>query len=530
MAIILPFLGSVLAPTLFLAVFIFFLAFYRLKIESTPDTKPPEVTKEDEESCQDCSCGKNKCEINRISIIYGTSTGTAKDFAWKLAEEAEEQDLKVDVNNVANLEAEEFLPLEASKKGSILVFLISTYTEGTPPESANWFYKWLSESAEDFRIQHSLLKGLKFAVFGLGNSSYQDHFNVIGRNCDKFLFKLSGERFLSLALGDENDDLEADFQNWKAKLMKAIQKKNTTEEETEEAEEEAVVSESEEDMSDTEELVDLEDLGKVMKKAKEVPNGAPKEMLTPSLRQSLSKQGYKLIGSHSGVKICRWTKAMMRGRGGCYKHTFYGIESHRCMETTPSLACANKCVFCWRHHSNPVGTEWKWAMDQPELILDGALENHYKMIKQMKGVPGVLPERYEEGFNVRHCALSLVGEPIMYPEINRFVELLHSKQISSFLVTNAQFPDAMKAMKPCTQLYVSIDASTKETLKKVDRPLHKDFWERFICSLEELGKKTQRTVYRLTLVKVSHFSQKSISEKILRFFSDAFSKVEILTL
>ena len=39
---------------------------------------------------------------------------------------------------------------------------------------------------------------------------------------------------------------------------------------------------------------------------------------------------------------------MMRGRGGCYKHTFYGIESHRCMETTPSLACANKCVFCWR--------------------------------------------------------------------------------------------------------------------------------------------------------------------------------------
>ncbi len=35
---------------------------------------------------------------------------------------------------------------------------------------------------------------------------------------------------------------------------------------------------------------------------------------------------------------------MLRGRGGCYKHTFYGIESHRCMETTPSLACANKAA------------------------------------------------------------------------------------------------------------------------------------------------------------------------------------------
>lgn len=64
-------------------------------------------------------------------------------------------------------------------------------------------------------------------------------------------------------------------------------------------------------------------------------------------------RGLVWAGSHSGVKLCRWTKSMLRGRGGCYKHAFYGIESHRCMEATPSLACANKCVFCWRHHTNP---------------------------------------------------------------------------------------------------------------------------------------------------------------------------------
>ncbi len=28
-------------------------------------------------------------------------------------------------------------------------------------------------------------------------------------------------------------------------------------------------------------------------------------------------------------------------------------------------------------------------------------------------------ERLEEAYNVKHCALSLVGEPIMYPEINK---------------------------------------------------------------------------------------------------------------
>mgnify|MGYP001800372747 FL=1 len=62
-----------------------------------------------------------------------------------------------------------------------------------------------------------------------------------------------------------------------------------------------------------------------------------KEMVTPVVRASLTKQGYKIIGTHSGVKLCRWTKSMLRGRGGCYKHAFYGIASHRCMETTPSL-------------------------------------------------------------------------------------------------------------------------------------------------------------------------------------------------
>ena len=30
---------------------------------------------------------------------------------------------------------------------------------------------------------------------------------------------------------------------------------------------------------------------------------------------------------------------------------------------------ANKCVFCWRHHKNPVGTEWKWSMDPPDQWL-----------------------------------------------------------------------------------------------------------------------------------------------------------------
>ncbi|XP_039526483.1 S-adenosyl-L-methionine-dependent tRNA 4-demethylwyosine synthase TYW1 isoform X2 [Pimephales promelas] len=301
-------------------------------------------------------------------------------------------------------------------------------------------------------------------------------------------------------------------------------------------------------------VIDMEDLGNVMnrmKKAKRMEgdeeeslrvklskqNGVRKsetkeerrEMITPALRDALTKQGYKLIGSHSGVKLCRWTKSMLRGRGGCYKHTFYGIESHRCMETTPSLACANKCVFCWRHHTNPVGTEWRWKMDPAEKIIQEAMENHRNMIRQFRGVPGVRPERFEEGLTVKHCALSLVGEPIMYPEINTFLRLLHQQNISSFLVTNAQFPEEIRNLVPVTQLYVSVDASTKDSLKKIDRPLFKDFWQRFLDSLRALGEKQQRTVYRLTLVKAWNVDELKAYSDLIALGQPDFIEVKGVT-
>ncbi|XP_075928758.1 S-adenosyl-L-methionine-dependent tRNA 4-demethylwyosine synthase TYW1B isoform X5 [Petromyzon marinus] len=221
--------------------------------------------------------------------------------------------------------------------------------------------------------------------------------------------------------------------------------------------------------------------------------------------------------------------SMLRGRGGCYKHAFYGIESHRCMEATPSLACANKCIFCWRHHTNPVGTEWRWKMDPPELILQEALENHMAMIRQFKGVPGVRPERFQEGLVAQHCALSLVGEPIMYPEINRFLRLLHRRGLSSFVVTNAQFPDEIRTLEPVTQLYVSVDASTRESLRRIDRPLFKDFWTRFLDSLRALSEKGQRTVYRLTLVKAWNVEEVTAYANLVALGNPDFIEVKGVT-
>ena len=249
-------------------------------------------------------------------------------------------------------------------------------------------------------------------------------------------------------------------------------------------------------------ILDVEDMGNVIKSQSSTKKSAePKEMVTPKQAKALKKEGYKLIGTHSAVKLCRWTKHQLRGRGGCYKHTHYGITSYQCMEATPSLACANKCVFCWRHHKNPVGREWRWKTDEPKMIVEEAVKTHVDMIKETRGIPGIQMDRWAAAHKVRHCALSLVGEPIMYPKINELLHELHERKISTFLVTNGQHPQAINDLIPITQLYVSVDASTPETLEAVDRPLFKDAWDRLKTSLSCLKNKGQRTVARLTVVK-----------------------------
>ena len=72
----------------------------------------------------------------------------------------------------------------------------------------------------------------------------------------------------------------------------------------------------------------------------------------------------------------------------------------------------------------------------------------------------MLAARVAEGMDPRHCALSLVGEPIMYPHINELVGLLHARRISTFLVTNAQVGGIFfsnRCCKPLSNLEVSRD-------------------------------------------------------------------------
>jgi len=82
---------------------------------------------------------------------------------------------------------------------------------------------------------------------------------------------------------------------------------------------------------------------------------------------------------------------------------------------------------------------------------------------------------------------------------------------------------------PVTQLYVSIDAGTKDALKKIDRPLFKDFWERYLASLDALRNKQQRTVYRLTLVKSYNMNEIADYARLVARGTPSFIEVKGVT-
>ncbi len=240
----------------------------------------------------------------------------------------------------------------------------------------------------------------------------------------------------------------------------------------------------------------------------------------------MERQQYRIIGNHSAVKTCGWTKKMIRGEGSCYKHKFYGIQSHRCVQMTTSISCANRCTFCWRDYKAPVSKEWKWDIDEPAGIIDGSIEAHNNLLVGFKGNRKTIKKLMDESEQPRHVALSLTGEPITYPRFNELCGEFHRRKISTFVVTNAQYPEAIKNLKSCTQLYVSVDAPNIKLLNEVDKPLFPDYWERLQQSLKYMSEKKYRTAVRLTLVKGVNDSDLEGYRKLIELGDPDFVEVK----
>jgi len=227
-------------------------------------------------------------------------------------------------------------------------------------------------------------------------------------------------------------------------------------------------------------------------------------MLSELKKKDLEKQGYRLVGNHSAIKICLWTKKSIRNEDVCYKNTFYGISSHRCVQITPCMhVCSHRCSHCWRDIDFTL-PKWKGPVDDPKDIIDGYIKAHIKYLQGFGGNPKTNRKKYPEALKPKHFAISLSGEPTFYPKLPELIKELKKRKITSFLVTNGTNPAMLKKLlekkiQP-TQLYITLPAPDEQTYKKICNPLIKDGWKKILHSLKLL-KKFKRSVIRLTLVK-----------------------------
>jgi tRNA wybutosine-synthesizing protein 1 len=211
--------------------------------------------------------------------------------------------------------------------------------------------------------------------------------------------------------------------------------------------------------------------------------------------QTLTKQGYHLVGS-GAVKPCLWLNRSLRGGDQCYKHHFYGISSHRCVQMTPTLECNHHCLHCWRPIDDPVPTKEHL---EPAELLDGILRGQQKFISGYGGAKTTDLERLAEAREPKHVALSLMGEPTLYPYLKELIDLIRKRGMTSFVVSNATNPDVLAELQP-TQLYLSLNAPDEQMYRHVCRPTG-ELWQRILESLEIIKLHRCRSVIRLTLVR-----------------------------
>ena len=129
----------------------------------------------------------------RVAVISASQTGNARKVAAEL-----QQRLAAAGVNAVHAAAADYKPKNIAGE-QLVLFVTSTQGEGEPPEEALSLYKLLSGK------KAPKLSGLKFAVLGLGDSSYP-MFCGAGKSFDELLAKLGGERLL------ERQDCDLEYQ------------------------------------------------------------------------------------------------------------------------------------------------------------------------------------------------------------------------------------------------------------------------------------------------------------------------------
>jgi tRNA wybutosine-synthesizing protein 1 len=246
------------------------------------------------------------------------------------------------------------------------------------------------------------------------------------------------------------------------------------------------------------------------------------ECFPTQISERLKRQGYHLV-AHGAVKPCLWLRRSIRGGDQCYKNHFYGIASHRCVQMTPTLLCNHRCLHCWRPIDDMPTATGDWI--EPRELLDGILEEQQRLISGYGGAPETTDSaRLEEAKSPAHVAVSLMGEPTLYPMLKELIEEIKSRGMTAFLVTNGTMPDVIGEVRP-TQLYLSLNAQNEETYLKVSNP-QANLWSRFLESLERMRDSPSRTVARLTLARNLNMQDPQGYAKLIEIAEPDFVEVK----
>ncbi|KAJ7242822.1 cytochrome P450 oxidoreductase [Mycena haematopus] len=155
----------------------------------------------------------------RIVIFYGSQTGTAEEYAIRLAKEAKTKFGLASL--VCDPEEYDFENLAQIPEDCAVFFVMATYGEGEPTDNAVQLMQNLQDESFDFGNGERQLEGLKYVVFGLGNKTYE-HYNLIGRQVDAELTKMGAIRIGERGEGDDDKSMEEDYLEWKDGMWDAF--------------------------------------------------------------------------------------------------------------------------------------------------------------------------------------------------------------------------------------------------------------------------------------------------------------------
>ncbi|MBU0457551.1 MAG: 4-demethylwyosine synthase TYW1 [Nanoarchaeota archaeon] len=246
-------------------------------------------------------------------------------------------------------------------------------------------------------------------------------------------------------------------------------------------------------------------------------------MLTEQQKERLYKQQFRLVGSHSVVKICFWTKECVRNKGKvCYKQHFYGVNCGNCLEMSPVITCNQRCKHCWRDTS-VFSSGWQGEADDPKEIIKGCIEARKKLLVGFKGNDKIDLEKFDNYLIPDHAAISLTGEPTFYPRlpelVDSFFDDFNFKTV--FLVTNGTVPEMLKkfgkeSKRFPTNIYLSLEAYDEGSYKRFTCPVKEGLWNKVNESMKHLNtvKDKTRTILRITAIKGFNMNK---AEKFVKF-------------